>query len=78
MKTGVRITAFAAALAGAFGAAYGIGQTFDPVVADRPRRTRSGIRQERRRAATTPPPRTRPAGCRSPRAATPSTWTPRR
>ncbi|WSM79713.1 DUF748 domain-containing protein [Streptomyces cellulosae] len=36
MKTGVRITAFAAALAGAFGAAYGIGQTFDPVVADRP------------------------------------------
>ncbi|MEW2103535.1 DUF748 domain-containing protein [Streptomyces cellulosae] len=36
MKTGVRITAFAAALAGAFGAAYGVGQTFDPVVADRP------------------------------------------
>ncbi|MGA5810630.1 hypothetical protein ACPC3D_09970 [Streptomyces cellulosae] len=36
MKTGVRITAFAAALAGAFGAAYGVGQTFDPVVAERP------------------------------------------
>ncbi|WP_028960362.1 hypothetical protein [Streptomyces sp. UNC401CLCol] len=36
MKTGVRITAFAAALAGAFGAAYGVGQTFDPVVSDRP------------------------------------------
>ncbi|WP_406717546.1 hypothetical protein [Streptomyces althioticus] len=37
MKTGLRITAFAAALAGAFGTAYGVGQTFDPVVAERPR-----------------------------------------
>ncbi len=36
MKTGLRITAFAAALAGAFGTAYGVGQTFDPVVAERP------------------------------------------
>ena len=27
MKTGVKITAFAAALAGAFGTAYGVGQT---------------------------------------------------
>ncbi|MEV7017055.1 hypothetical protein [Streptomyces sp. NPDC093991] len=36
MKTGLRITAFAAALAAAFGTAYGVGQTFDPVVADRP------------------------------------------
>ncbi|MFF8526222.1 hypothetical protein ACF05X_29325 [Streptomyces werraensis] len=35
MKTGLRITAFAAALAGAFGTAYGVGQTFDPVVAER-------------------------------------------
>ena len=35
MKTGVKITAFAAALAGAFGTAYGVGQTFDPVVAER-------------------------------------------
>ncbi|MEU3161284.1 hypothetical protein ABZ753_28225 [Streptomyces griseoincarnatus] len=37
MKTGLRITAFAAALAGAFGTAYGVGQAFDPVVAERPR-----------------------------------------
>ncbi|MCA2204643.1 hypothetical protein ACPCSQ_07170 [Streptomyces griseoincarnatus] len=36
MKTGLRITAFAAALAGAFGTAYGVGQAFDPVVAERP------------------------------------------
>ncbi|MFJ8185495.1 hypothetical protein [Streptomyces sp. NPDC096105] len=36
MKTGLRITAFTAALAAAFGTAYGVGQTFDPVVADRP------------------------------------------
>ncbi|MFF7114767.1 hypothetical protein ACFY91_21045 [Streptomyces albogriseolus] len=36
MKTGLKITAFAAALAGAFGTAYGVGQTFDPVVAERP------------------------------------------
>ncbi|GAA4129770.1 hypothetical protein [Streptomyces tunisiensis] len=37
MKTGLRITAFAAALAGAFGTAYGVGQAFAPVVAERPR-----------------------------------------
>ncbi|MGA5109625.1 hypothetical protein [Streptomyces pseudogriseolus] len=36
MRTGARITAFAAALAATFGTAYGVGQTFDPVVADRP------------------------------------------
>ncbi|MGY1545374.1 hypothetical protein [Streptomyces sp. MN6] len=36
MRTGLRITAFTAALAATFGTAYGVGQTFDPVVADRP------------------------------------------
>ncbi len=64
MRTGSRITAFAAALAAAFGTAYGVGQTFDPVVADRPRRTRSGMRRERAS--------TRQVGCRSPRVVTPS------
>ncbi|MFI8189344.1 hypothetical protein ACIF8T_11200 [Streptomyces sp. NPDC085946] len=34
MNTGLKITAFAAALAAAFGTAYGVGQGFDPVVAD--------------------------------------------
>ncbi|GAB2847955.1 hypothetical protein GCM10027074_13340 [Streptomyces deserti] len=34
MKTGLKITAFAAALAATFGTAYGIGQGLDPVVAD--------------------------------------------
>ncbi|WP_081239713.1 hypothetical protein [Streptomyces viridosporus] len=35
MNTGLRITAFAAALAATFGTAYGIGRGIDPVVADR-------------------------------------------
>nr|WP_026085368.1 hypothetical protein [Streptomyces viridosporus] len=35
MNNGLRITAFAAALAATFGTAYGIGRGFDPVVADR-------------------------------------------
>lgn len=35
MHTGLKITAFAAALAATFGTAYGIGQGLDPVVADR-------------------------------------------
>ncbi|MEU9896021.1 hypothetical protein ACIBCS_01125 [Streptomyces phaeochromogenes] len=35
MHTGVKITAFAAALAATFGTAYGVGQGIDPVVADR-------------------------------------------
>ncbi|MFD9187139.1 hypothetical protein ACFWCA_02815 [Streptomyces phaeochromogenes] len=35
MHTGVKITAFAAALAATFGTAYGVGQGVDPVVADR-------------------------------------------
>jgi hypothetical protein len=33
-STGLRITAFAAALAATFGAAYGVGRAIDPVVAD--------------------------------------------
>ncbi|CAL9379042.1 hypothetical protein SUDANB15_01013 [Streptomyces sp. enrichment culture] len=36
MHTGLKITAFAAALAATFGTAYGVGQGLDPVVADRP------------------------------------------
>ncbi|MFC9504108.1 hypothetical protein [Streptomyces sp. NPDC057002] len=36
MNTGLKITAFAAALAATFGTAYGVGQGIDPVVADRP------------------------------------------
>lgn len=36
MNTGLRITTFAAALAATFGAAYGVGQGVDPVVADSP------------------------------------------
>ncbi|MEU0220242.1 hypothetical protein ABZ281_36540 [Streptomyces sp. NPDC006265] len=36
MNTGLRITTFAAALAATFGAAYGVGQGIDPVVADSP------------------------------------------
>lgn len=35
MHTGLKITAFAAALAATFGTAYGIGEGLDPVVADR-------------------------------------------
>ncbi|GGV59509.1 hypothetical protein GCM10010294_07660 [Streptomyces griseoloalbus] len=35
MHTGLRITAFAAALAATFGTAYGVGRGLDPVVADR-------------------------------------------
>ncbi|CAL9379517.1 hypothetical protein SUDANB176_01033 [Streptomyces sp. enrichment culture] len=35
MNTGLKITAFAAALAATFGTAYGVGQGLDPVVADR-------------------------------------------
>lgn len=35
MHTGVKISAFAAALAATFGTAYGVGQGIDPVVADR-------------------------------------------
>lgn len=35
MNTGLKITAFAAALAATFGAAYGVGESLDPVVADR-------------------------------------------
>ncbi|MET7295035.1 hypothetical protein ABZS79_23365 [Streptomyces griseoloalbus] len=35
MHTGLKITAFAAALAATFGTAYGVGQALDPVVADR-------------------------------------------
>ncbi|MER7486334.1 hypothetical protein ABTY20_10625 [Streptomyces sp. NPDC126497] len=35
MNTGLRITAFAAALAATFGTAYGVGESLDPVVADR-------------------------------------------
>lgn len=34
MHTGVKITAFAAALAATFGTAYGVGRGLDPVVAD--------------------------------------------
>ncbi|MFG3100904.1 hypothetical protein ACGFZL_10330 [Streptomyces sp. NPDC048182] len=34
MRTGVRIAAFATALAASFGTAYGVGQGLDPVVAD--------------------------------------------
>ncbi len=34
MHTGLRITAFAAALAATFGTAYGVGQAVDPVVSD--------------------------------------------
>ncbi|PWI05835.1 hypothetical protein DIZ27_37035 [Streptomyces sp. NWU339] len=34
MHTGLKITAFAAALAATFGTAYGVGQGLDPVVAD--------------------------------------------
>ncbi|MFE9774387.1 hypothetical protein ACFYOV_22485 [Streptomyces sp. NPDC005931] len=34
MNTGLKITAFAAALAATFGTAYGVGQGLDPVVAD--------------------------------------------
>ncbi|MGX1564069.1 hypothetical protein [Streptomyces sp. NPDC055506] len=36
MNTGLKITAFAAALAATFGTAYGVGQGIDPVVADAP------------------------------------------
>ncbi|MFG3552024.1 hypothetical protein [Streptomyces sp. NPDC047725] len=36
MNTGLRITAFAAALAATFGTAYGVGRVVDPVVADAP------------------------------------------
>ncbi|MBM7088788.1 DUF748 domain-containing protein [Streptomyces sp. SID9913] len=36
MNTGLRITAFTAALAAAFGTAYGVGQSLEPAVADRP------------------------------------------
>ncbi|MER5831207.1 hypothetical protein ABT116_10295 [Streptomyces sp. NPDC002130] len=36
MSTGLRITTFAAALAATFGAAYGVGQGIDPVVATSP------------------------------------------
>ncbi|CAL9607293.1 hypothetical protein [Streptomyces sp. enrichment culture] len=36
MNTGLRITAFAAALAAAFATAYGVGQGLDPAVAERP------------------------------------------
>ncbi len=36
MNTGLRITAFAAALAATFGTAYGVGRGIDPVVADTP------------------------------------------
>ncbi|MFD7699566.1 hypothetical protein [Streptomyces caelestis] len=35
MHTGLKITAFAAALAATFGTAYGVGESLDPVVADR-------------------------------------------
>lgn len=35
MHTGLKITAFAAALAATFGTAYGIGESLDPVVAER-------------------------------------------
>ncbi|MFI2508326.1 hypothetical protein [Streptomyces sp. NPDC018972] len=35
MNTGLKITAFAAALAATFGTAYGVGEGLDPVVADR-------------------------------------------
>ncbi|MFF1273558.1 hypothetical protein ACFVZC_09140 [Streptomyces marokkonensis] len=35
MNTGLKITAFAAALAATFGVAYGVGEGLDPVVADR-------------------------------------------
>ncbi|GGX02373.1 hypothetical protein GCM10010297_25210 [Streptomyces malachitofuscus] len=34
MNTGLKITAFAAALAATFGAAYGVGEALDPVVAE--------------------------------------------
>ncbi|CAM5707329.1 hypothetical protein SVIOM342S_09966 [Streptomyces violaceorubidus] len=34
MHTGLRITAFAAALAATFGTAYGVGAGVDPIVAD--------------------------------------------
>ncbi|MEV5934909.1 hypothetical protein AB0L56_19765 [Streptomyces sp. NPDC052079] len=34
MKTGLKITAFAAALAATFGTAYGVGEALDPVVAE--------------------------------------------
>ncbi|MGY3200388.1 hypothetical protein [Streptomyces sp. TE5632] len=34
MRTGLKITAFAAALAATFGTAYGVGRVLDPVVAD--------------------------------------------
>ena len=34
MHTGLKITAFAAALAVTFGTAYGVGQALDPVIAD--------------------------------------------
>uniref|UniRef100_UPI0006EB719B hypothetical protein n=1 Tax=Streptomyces prasinopilosus TaxID=67344 RepID=UPI0006EB719B len=34
MQTGLKITAFAAALAATFGAAYGVGQSLDPVAED--------------------------------------------
>lgn len=84
MHTGLRITAFAAALAATFGTAYGVGTGVDPLVADGaapaphdehgasdgPREPTPRPKEGGGHGATRAP---RPAACRSPRAATPST-----
>lgn len=45
-NTGVRITAYAAALAATFGVAYGVGTAADPVVAEKPPPARHGKEHE--------------------------------
>ncbi len=80
MHTGLRITAFAAALAATFGTAYGVGRSGPGrrgAGARCPRRARqsnTGTEGGRRPRGGTRTPR--PAGCRSPRTATPSTSPP--
>lgn len=89
MNTGVRITAFAAALAATFGTAYGVGKGVGPVgepakaghgehAAAQPQKEDEGAHAghgEGSAEGSAPPPRS-PEASRSPRAATPWPWRP--
>lgn len=90
MNTGVRITAFAAALAATFGTAYGVGKGVGPVgepaqaghgehAAAQPEKGKKGEGAHAGHgegAAEGAPRSSSPADSRSPRAATPWPWRP--
>lgn len=89
MQTGLKITAFAAAVAATFGTAYGVGKSVDPVTAGEQKTAGHAgedtrrKRKRRKHGTGTPATAHRPpgplpsrAGCRSPSAATRSTCGP--